>query len=57
MPPKKKSKAKPFWERAYQGHAYWLGKQKLGKVSAVLSGDSGDQSYLAGQCCHFATLS
>jgi hypothetical protein len=33
MPPKKKSKAKPFWERAYQGHAYWLGKQKLGKVT------------------------
>jgi hypothetical protein len=31
--PKKKSKAKPFWERAYQGHAYWLGKQKLGKVT------------------------
>ncbi len=26
-------KAKPFWERAYQGHAYWLGKQKLGKVT------------------------
>jgi hypothetical protein len=23
---------KPFWERAYKGHAYWLGKQKLGKV-------------------------
>ena len=23
---------KPFWERAYNGHAYWLGKQKLGKV-------------------------
>ena len=33
MPPKKKIKAKPFWERAYQGHAYWLGKQKLGKVT------------------------
>jgi hypothetical protein len=33
MPPKKKSKAKPFWERAYQGHAYWLGKMKLGKVT------------------------
>ncbi|HLS86208.1 MAG TPA: hypothetical protein VK043_07910 [Burkholderiales bacterium] len=23
---------RPFWERAYKGHAYWLGKQKLGKV-------------------------
>ena len=29
----KKKKAKPFWERAYGGHAYWLGKAKLGKVS------------------------
>jgi hypothetical protein len=33
MGAKKKMKAKPFWERAYQGHAYWLGKQKLGKVT------------------------
>jgi hypothetical protein len=33
MPANKKSKAKPFWERAYQGHAYWLGKTKLGKVT------------------------
>ena len=31
----KKKKQKPFWERAYQGHAYWLGKQKLGKVTLV----------------------
>ena len=30
---KKKSKEKPFWERAYKGHAYWLGKKKLGKVT------------------------
>ena len=30
---KKKKKAKPFWERAYKGHAYWLGKAKLGKVT------------------------
>jgi hypothetical protein len=28
-------KNKPFWERAYKGHAFWLGKQKLGKVSLV----------------------
>jgi hypothetical protein len=28
-----KKKAKPFWERAYKGHAYWLGRRKLGKVS------------------------
>jgi hypothetical protein len=26
-------KAKPFWERAYKGHAFWLGKTKLGKVT------------------------
>ena len=32
---KKKKTAKPFWERAYQGHAYWLGKQKLGKVTLL----------------------
>ena len=28
-------KAKPFWERAYKGHAYWLGKKKLGKVTLL----------------------
>ena len=28
-----RKKQKPFWERAYKGHAYWLGKVKLGKVS------------------------
>ena len=26
-------KNKPFWERAYRGHAFWLGKTKLGKVT------------------------
>jgi hypothetical protein len=26
---------KPFWERAYKGHAYWLGKTKLGKVTLL----------------------
>lgn len=31
----RKKKAKPFWERAYKGHAYWLGKTKLGKVTLV----------------------
>ena len=30
-----KKKAKPFWERAYKGHAYWLGKKKLGKVTLL----------------------
>jgi hypothetical protein len=31
----KKKKTKPFWERAYKGHAYWLGKTKLGKVTLL----------------------
>ena len=35
MATKKKSKAKPSWERGYKGHVLWLGKQKLGKVSLV----------------------
>ena len=26
-------KQKPFWERAYKGHAFWLGKTMLGKVT------------------------
>ena len=33
MATKKKTKNKPFWERGYQGHAYWSGKTKLGKVT------------------------
>ena len=32
-------KAKPFWERAYKGHAYWLGKAKLGKVTLLEKDD------------------
>jgi len=32
---KKKARQKPFWERGYKGHAYWLGKHKLGKVTLV----------------------
>jgi hypothetical protein len=31
----KKKKSKPFWERAYKGHAYWLGKTKLGRVTLL----------------------
>ena len=31
-------KNKPFWERAYKGHAYWLGKAKLGKVTLAERG-------------------
>ena len=36
----KKTK-KPFWERAYKGHAYWLGKTKLGKVTLAEQGRYG----------------
>ena len=32
---KKNAKARPIWERGYRGHVYWLGKQKLGKVTLV----------------------
>ena len=28
-------KPKAFWERAYRGHAYWLGKTKLGRVTLL----------------------
>ena len=31
-------KNKPCWERAYKGHAYWLGKAKLGKVTLAEKG-------------------
>ena len=42
MATKKKSsrKQKPFWERAYKGHAYWLGKQKLGKVTLLADSEA-----------------
>jgi hypothetical protein len=35
---KKSSRQKPIWERAYRGHAYWLGKAKLGKVTLAGKG-------------------
>ena len=35
MKPTSKKKNKPFWERGYQGHAYWSGKSKLGKVTLL----------------------
>jgi hypothetical protein len=34
---KNKPRISPFWERAYRGHAYWLGKQKLGKVTLLVA--------------------
>jgi hypothetical protein len=36
----KKKKAKPFWERGYKGHAYWMGKMKLGKVTLLANAQS-----------------
>jgi hypothetical protein len=38
MAKKKTSRQKPFWERAYKGHAYWLGKKKLGRVTLAERG-------------------
>jgi hypothetical protein len=35
---KKPRAQKPFWERAYKGHAYWQGKAKLGKVTLAEKG-------------------
>jgi hypothetical protein len=29
---RKASKARPFWERGYQSHGYWQGKERLGTV-------------------------
>jgi len=40
-----KNPRKPFWERAYRGHAYWQGKTKLGKVTLA---DKGRYTWQAG---------
>jgi hypothetical protein len=40
---KKKRKTpgqKPAWERGYNGHVYWLGKKKLGKVTVHAQKDA-----------------
>lgn len=29
----RKRQPKPYWEKAYRGHAYWQGKVKLGRVT------------------------
>ncbi len=29
---KPRSRAKPFWERGYKSHGYWLGKKRLGQI-------------------------
>jgi len=38
---KRSSRQKPFWERSYKGHAYWMGKAKLGKVTLLGQGRYG----------------
>ena len=32
MVKKNTKKMKPFWERGYQSHGYWRGKERLGTV-------------------------
>ena len=39
----RRKKSKPFWERAYKGHAYWSGKTKLGKVTLLADGGKSAQ--------------
>jgi hypothetical protein len=38
MSKKKPRTPKPAWEPGYNGHVYWLGKQKLGKVTREKKG-------------------
>ncbi|MGE5130353.1 MAG: hypothetical protein ACM3IK_12010 [Sphingomonadaceae bacterium] len=38
MKRKSSRRQKAFWERSYKGHAYWLGKTKLGQVTLVDKG-------------------
>ena len=44
MPKKRKTKRqpKPYWERAFRGHAYWMGKSKLGRITLDAERVSGD---------------
>lgn len=35
---------KPFWERGYRSHGYWLGKQRVGVVE-VEPGKSAEMKY------------
>jgi hypothetical protein len=42
---KSSRKQKPFWERAYKGHAYWQGKVKLGKVTLLADNDARSGKY------------
>jgi len=37
-----KRQPKPYWERAFRGHAYWQGKAKLGRVTLDAERISGE---------------
>jgi len=41
MKRKSSRRQKAFWERRYKGHAYWLGKTMLGKVTLYGQGRYG----------------
>ena len=36
----RRKRQKPFWERGYNGHVYWMGKKKLGKVALHTAKDA-----------------
>lgn len=52
----KKKKPKPFWERAYKGHAYWLGKKMLGKVTLMSNDSRGKYQWSAAGRAGYADL-
>jgi hypothetical protein len=41
-------KAKPFWERGYDTHGYWRGKEKIGWVALEGKGKDGQYRWQAG---------
>lgn len=45
---RKSRKAKPFWERGYDTHGYWQGKDKIGWVSLEGTGKKGVYRWQAG---------
>ena len=44
----KSKKAKPFWERGYDTHGYWQGKNKIGWVALEGKGKNGLYRWQAG---------
>lgn len=44
----KRTKARPFWERGYDTHGYWLGKAKVGWVALEGKGKDGLYHWQAG---------